>query len=309
MGFASNNLRASREERIIVPFIASMLMLQKNQQANQLQTFLGFFFRGSGCSKRAVRMLSSACLSVSYDSTSDTLQRLTKVALENVCKQVLEKPWMLVYDNINFANRKENQRKDNRDTFESGTTATIIMDEHLGDIPSRIYNQTRPQIWEFLPANHHKKGMHRFHISDDLQRYSDEYAQHAVQMRKMDVLKATKSIAIPLPTMKIDQSSTAGNIEVIGTVFMRMLKLQKPWFEGRSVIIGGDLLTVARVVSAQQWRITDVTRFDRLEWAIPVMQLFHLQMNLAATIFKTHYGSSSTGGSKRMVQRIMGMSF
>ncbi|ORY95118.1 hypothetical protein BCR41DRAFT_295371, partial [Lobosporangium transversale] len=44
-------------------------------------------------------------------------------------------------------------------------------------------------------------------------------------------------------------------------------------------------------------RAADTTSFSRMQWALPVIQLFHLQMVLCGTILRTHYGSFSSPGS------------
>ncbi|ORZ28543.1 hypothetical protein BCR41DRAFT_292233, partial [Lobosporangium transversale] len=44
-------------------------------------------------------------------------------------------------------------------------------------------------------------------------------------------------------------------------------------------------------------RADDISSYHRLDWVIPVIQLFHLQMLLASTILRTHYGTASTPGS------------
>ncbi|KAF9150012.1 hypothetical protein DFQ26_001730, partial [Actinomortierella ambigua] len=41
----------------------------------------------------------------------------------------------------------------------------------------------------------------------------------------------------------------------------------------------------------------DESRFERLEWAVPVFQLFHVQMVLSNTILKIHWGAISAPGS------------
>ncbi|KAF9918408.1 hypothetical protein BX616_008968 [Lobosporangium transversale] len=53
------------------------------------------------------------------------------------------------------------------------------------------------------------------------------YGKHVVQMHKIDALKPKKLITILLPTMKVDQSPTVGNIEAIERVSTRILKLGK----------------------------------------------------------------------------------
>ncbi|KAG0359651.1 hypothetical protein BGZ54_009871, partial [Gamsiella multidivaricata] len=59
-----------------------------------------------------------------------------------------ENPWYLVYDNINIANRKYDQRNYNLDAFDSGTTAIIVLGEDIGLDRDTT---TLPTIADFLP--------------------------------------------------------------------------------------------------------------------------------------------------------------
>ncbi|KAF9080959.1 hypothetical protein BGX29_004873, partial [Mortierella sp. GBA35] len=66
---------------------------------------------------------------------------------------------------------------------------------------------------------------------------------------------------------------------------------------GKRIIVGGDQLTVSEVETIKKCVDDDVTAFDRMEWALPALQLFHLQMNLCKLILKTHLGESDKPGS------------
>lgn len=104
-----------------------------------------------------------------------------------------------------------------------------------------------------------------------------------------------RTMSFQLPSMKIDQSTVDGNLEILMTIVTKFLKLPDTWFlDGTRIIIAGDHLTVARVRSAKELRSRDCTPFERLQWATPVMQLFHLQMLLCTTILRTHFGSRTT---------------
>ncbi|KAF9312282.1 hypothetical protein BG006_004411, partial [Podila minutissima] len=80
-----------------------------------------------GCPRRGLEALSSLGLSVSYDQVRRALRSLTKDALKQVQKAVLENDWYVVYDNINIAMKHHHQRVDKRDTFDNGTAATVIL--------------------------------------------------------------------------------------------------------------------------------------------------------------------------------------
>lgn len=98
--------------------------------------------------------------------------------------------------------------------------------------------------------------------------------------------------------MKIDQSSTVGNLEVIDTIIKDVLRLPPSWFDnGRRVIVAGDQLTVQRLSTLKYLKEIDNSVYNRLEWAHPVLQLFHLQMLLCSIILRTHYGTTKEPGS------------
>ncbi|ORZ12460.1 hypothetical protein BCR41DRAFT_307838, partial [Lobosporangium transversale] len=97
--------------------------------------------------------------------------------------------------------------------------------------------------------------------------------------------------------MRIDQGTIRGNLEVLEFITEAALELPHEWFEGRRILIAGDQLTVSRLRSLKELRADDISSYHRLDWVIPVIQLFHLQMLLASTILRTHYGTASTPGS------------
>ncbi|KAG0008657.1 hypothetical protein BGZ82_004528, partial [Podila clonocystis] len=77
-----------------------------------------------------------------------------------------------------------------------------------------------------------------------------------------------------------------------------VLKLDEKWFQNQiRLVLAGDQLTLARIRSIMKLRWDEKEAYYRLEWAIPVLQLFHLQMVLASTILKAHYGTPDTPGS------------
>ncbi|KAF9899125.1 hypothetical protein EC991_009576 [Linnemannia zychae] len=115
---------------------------------------------------------------------------------------------------------------------------------------------------------------------------------------EVDLLPIRKTIAFPLQTMKIDESTIVGNLSVLETVVDVGLGLARTWFAKLPVIIvAGDQMTVARLLSLLIHRAIDPDPFGSLSWVHPVPQLFHLRMTLCGTIFRTHYGDTNTRGS------------
>ncbi|KAF9351207.1 hypothetical protein BGX26_010732 [Mortierella sp. AD094] len=50
----------------------------------------------------------------------------------------------------------------------------------------------------------------------------------------------------------------------------------------------------------------DVDAYNRLDWAVPIIQLFHLQMLLGGTILWNHYGTVATPGSLAFSSSMLG---
>ncbi|KAF9273625.1 hypothetical protein BGZ74_004702, partial [Mortierella antarctica] len=71
-----------------------------------------------------------------------------------------------------------------------------------------------------------------------------------IPIEPIDRLPVCKTIAFPLQTMKIDESTIAGNLAVLEHVSNVGLRLAKNWFTDRtSIIVAGDQMTVARLLS------------------------------------------------------------
>ncbi|KFH71184.1 hypothetical protein, variant [Podila verticillata NRRL 6337] len=119
-----------------------------------------------------------------------------------------------------------------------------------------------------------------------------------VPIEPIDRLPVHKTVAFPLQTMKIDESTISGNLAVLEHVSNVGLRLARNWFTDRtSIIVAGDQMTVARLLSLKIHRAIDPDPFGCLSWVHPIPQLFHMRMNLCGTIFRTHYGDTNCPGS------------
>ncbi|KAG0216207.1 hypothetical protein BGX31_000652 [Mortierella sp. GBA43] len=259
------------------------------------------YLYAQGCSKSVISVLNHVGLSVSFSSIQNALETLTEDALNNVRDAIKEHSWFLLYDNINFLNRKSDQRSDNKNTFENGATATIVITKGVEKIRQDHNQHPAPCLGDILPderSNSHLQNVFRFHLVNVLQRHYSTYERCSVSVPSVRPPKPETTEAYPLPAMKIDQSTVDGNVEIIETVMKSVLKLDPNDFsDDMMIIVAGDQLTVSRIESAKRLRREDVTPFHRLQWAVPVIQLFHLQMLLCFTILRTHRGGTSTPGS------------
>lgn len=286
----------------IVGTLASMIMHCQSQQHNYFQRIMGIFFHASSCSKDVINTLAKAHICVSYDSTLAAIGALTEDAIRIVREAVLKDNWYIIYDNINLFMTVTDQRVDNADTQINGATATIVPGKELGNVDKPYNPQATLMLDDFLPddqAVKDAKVASQFYLVDVLQRHHSTYKRISMPpIREIRSLPIEQSVTYPIPAMEIDQSSVEGNLEILKFIIACTLLLPTTYFDNRKrVIIAGDQLTVARVETVQKLLDDDVTAFDRMEWALPALQLFHLLMNLCSLIVKTHFGESDDPGS------------
>ncbi|KAF9322591.1 hypothetical protein BG006_002260, partial [Podila minutissima] len=267
-----------------------------------------------GCPRRGLETLSALGLSVLYDQVRRVLKSLTKDALEQVHKAVLENDWYVVYDNINIAIKHHHQRVDKKDTFDNGTAATVIL------IPTNMedeYTKKNEPIPVFCPESETSEPTADIFFPTLTDRVMSQAACHThlsaaiarslphasnacmIPMQTIDEMEVHKTVTFPLPTMKIDESTITGNLAVLESITRIGLHLPDMWFnDAKNIIFAGDQMTVARLLSLKIHHAIELDRYGGLAWVHPTPQLFHLQMTLCSTIYRTHLGAdANTPGS------------
>ncbi|KAK3827116.1 MAG: hypothetical protein JOS17DRAFT_791887 [Linnemannia elongata] len=285
----------------IVGTLASMIMHCQSRSLNYFQRVMGIFFHSSGCSKVVINTLAKAHICVSYDSTLAAIGALTEDALRIVREAVQKNSWYIIYDNINLFMTVIDQRVDNADTQINGATATIVPGKDLGTADKPYNPQARLTLDDFLPDDQAVKDAavaSRFYLVDALQRHHSTYKRISMPpIREIRSLSLEQSVTYPIPAMEIDQSSVEGNLEILKFIIACTLVLPATYFVNGKRIILGDQLSESRVGAVKRCVDDDVTAFDRMEWALPALQLFYLQMNLCSLIVKTYFGESDKPGS------------
>ncbi|KAF9955597.1 hypothetical protein BGZ65_003287 [Modicella reniformis] len=291
----------TRSPKTMFPTIASMLMIMRSSKSNYLQKILSLYLYSSGASRKVIEVLEKIGLSISYSSLMTALRSLTEDALKRVRLLAATEPFLVVYDNINIASKKADQRLHNKDDFQNGATATVIASKGFAEAsvdPNPCRHLSLDDLVPTADNNIHRRKAFRHHLLDVLSRHSEDYQHCKSPEPTVRVLETKKTKTYPVPSMHIDQSSVEGNKDILETIMEGTLKLSREWFDrGIMIILAGDQLTMARIRTLIELRWDDVSAYHRLEWAIPVMQLFHLQMLLGATILRHHYGHVASPGS------------
>ncbi|KAG0009392.1 hypothetical protein BGZ81_003415, partial [Podila clonocystis] len=125
----STNDTSVRESEILVPTIASMLLIKRSQKANYLQKMISLYLFSAGCPSKTVEVFKEIGLAVARPTLMRSLTTLAASASKEVQRLALKRPFLVVYDNINRADKKVHQRLDNKDEFHNGTTATVVIKE------------------------------------------------------------------------------------------------------------------------------------------------------------------------------------
>ncbi|KAF9974798.1 hypothetical protein BGZ75_000697, partial [Mortierella antarctica] len=315
----SRKRRRSQKPTSVRGCIAAMLIFMSSQKVNAFQTIMGLFLHCTGCPKRVLEVLSGLGLSISYSQVQNGLRSLTKDAREQVKEAVRKCDWYIVYDNLNIANKHHNQRADKRDTFDNGTAATVILfpsdKEQPPLVPAALFRpedeRPEPAAGLFFPNEFDLEvfqQVSRSHVSDAITRSLPEgSAAFAIPVTPIKKLSVEKTSLFPLQTMRLDESTIAGNLAVLERITQVGLQLPKKWFaDPKNTIVAGDQMTVSRLLTLKIHRIVDTDPYHSLAWVHPTLQLFHLSMNLCGTIFRTHFGTPRFPGSLASIIILLG---
>ncbi|KAK5815587.1 hypothetical protein F5H01DRAFT_405679 [Linnemannia elongata] len=204
-------------------------------------------------------------------------------------------PIFFLYDNFKQARKVRHQRKDHQASFVSGTTGTIVVGEDVGEeLPSteEVPDAVVTDIRLTKDDAKHFKVVYRHHLSKALKPELNKGPLFkALAIPPVKVLTSRPTEAYELAAMEIDQSSVSGNLAVLEEM-RKVLDLDKELFKELKMILAGDHLSVSRLRTLMSRKSDDTTFFDRLSWAIPVLQLFRMQMLLCTSILRTHFGGN-----------------
>lgn len=103
-----------------------------------------------------------------------------------------------------------------------------------------------------------------------------------------------RSEVYPLRTSGIDESTTAGNSDVLRDITHSQLGMHDDDFKDLLMPVAGDQLTVDRVRKLKTYTSKDISPYSRHSWALPVIQLWHMKWAFLKAIFKAHW-TPSTG--------------
>jgi hypothetical protein len=185
--------------------------------------------------------------------------------------------------------------------MESETSGTLVIGEDLGEELSLETPHGSPCLGDVMlkqDDTSYFRHVYRSHLLNAIRAYRtlNDNGLQMFDIPPMNLLPIKRTKAYELAIMDIDQATIEGNKQVIEQMRI-VLGKSKGSFKDLKMILAGDQLTISRILSLQHRSIGELTYFDQMQWAIPVLQLFHMQMILSTAILNTHYGHISAPGS------------
>lgn len=241
-----------------------MLGQSYSERTNEFQTLMGLYLLACGTPRRQFDVLAHAGLTVSYVTALEHLKALSKEAVSEARSVMHKMICAIVWDNLNIAFRVGQQRINSKDSFQNGTTATLIplfgvapnslpLDllprrrnrRYLLDIKPELTLPTVQEIQE-LRLNF------LWRIKTTLLDYSEplkrKYGKVLGPPPSVLQIPLHQTKQYPLPAMHIDESSLDGTLEVIETIICKHLGMTNDDLKKHGIVFGhGDNLTIELV--------------------------------------------------------------
>ncbi|KAJ7881269.1 hypothetical protein B0H14DRAFT_2565850 [Mycena olivaceomarginata] len=277
MGMTSDVGRG--DNKLVLVTVLYMLAQAQNNRANEFQEMMGTYFLACNTPRRQFDVLAHAGLTVSYSKAISDLKGLSAEGLARLRRMVQEKACMIVWDNLNIVFKVAEQRHNSKDSFENGTTATLIA---LYGGSARREDHRLWHVRRILLERFPKLGAK---FKDDL---GDIPVIQAIPLHRTE--------HFPMPAMKIDESSLDGTINVIDTVVTRTLQLNAAGMRAHGFMFaGGDLLSLNLTDKAIAARREDTELLDAYgKYLQGMIGLFHVKLSATRGTVNEHWGEPNS---------------
>jgi hypothetical protein len=289
------------------------LLFFRYKYAIVFPAFVGLFLFSCNVNRDVISVLGKLGLTISYQATLEMLQALAAdsssrlIALAAVVS-TSQPTFLLLFDNINKMRRAWQHTVHHRDDLQNGTAATFI---RLEDVPPDAL-RSKPLL-DNLRQQHRKTKMTVEALHKDINwKHIDAigaatllrvWAHHIPALRhfqpqvrklfKEDLairrLRLRKSQIIPMRPTGIDESTSAGILDVLRNLVLGQLEILPEWLQDWVIFVCGDQMTIDRLRKMKMYSAKTDTAYERHDWVLPVIQLWHLKWNWLKAIFRLHW--------------------
>ncbi|KAJ6481317.1 hypothetical protein C8R47DRAFT_1186616 [Mycena vitilis] len=282
-----------------------VLLSFRNRFALMLPILIGLFAFTCNANRELISVLCRLGLSVSYSMVLAQLHVLgadssAQLRLLGAFNEAIGPQFLVLFDNVNKMKRAWRATLGHKDEVKSGTASTVIglvgvrpgafLSEPLINAVKEV-KQLRDDIdWAHIRGvgiglvlrtwlkHIHSITSHRPAVED---LFKSKHRKHVLQLRKSDI-RSTR-------VTNIDESTTVGAASVLWNIIIGQLCIIPSTLSRWLVMICGDQLSVDRIRKLKDYTRKFGTPFQRHEWALPVIQLWHLQWNWQKAIFRLHW--------------------
>lgn len=103
-----------------------MLAQARNEKSSEFQTTMAIYLFAGGASRSQFNVLHHAGFTLSYSQAVNKIKQLGVECLQMIVGIACTRAFLIIWDNLNIAFCVGEQREGSKDTFENGTTATLI---------------------------------------------------------------------------------------------------------------------------------------------------------------------------------------
>lgn len=288
-----------------------MLLHFRYRRAVIFPTLFGVFLLTCNTHRDVISILSRVELSIAYNTILASLHLLAADAdttLRGFGKRVesSQPEFLILYDNVNKMQRAWQKSLGHQDELKSGTAATLI---RLQGVPPGALGS------EPLLENIKKKGragltvkklekdiewdhIHGVGVATVMRTWIKHIPALSKFRSSVEGLFTTKYSVHPLPCQKseihtmrstdIDESSTVGSKGVLYNLVISQLGIMSFWLARCLLFVCGEL-SIDRVRKIKLYMAKANPGFERHEWALPLLQLWHLKWNWQKAIIRQHW--------------------
>ncbi|RPA74679.1 hypothetical protein BJ508DRAFT_312650 [Ascobolus immersus RN42] len=298
--------KKDRELMVIVALL--ILAMSYNKFANFLQCIVGYFFLTTGVPKRTTAVLSRMRITVSYETITRAVKRISDCLAREYRQCTKTELHVQTWDNMHrtYSVKKRLLHKSQHMSHETQPFILFMHPDSGLTEPLRMHTIDRTRATELnvhhflLDYGHLKKvaAHHAFTVlwhkyTPDIQRILKAKNIPKPCFAPVYQLPIKKSCIYPLPTLKIDEGSIAGNLTVMNAID-KELGLNGDFYVDNNILqlTSGDWLTVRNTRKALCQRVECRSAADRREFVEPTIGPFHYQMAAQRCIMGNYWGST-----------------
>ncbi|TDL15504.1 hypothetical protein BD410DRAFT_684999, partial [Rickenella mellea] len=302
-------------QRNVFSTISCMLAFCRSQKASNFAIILGLYLLAAGASKREIQVLAHAGLCLSYTSILEHVKKLSAEGTQCYIKEAHRNACSIVWANLNIAFRVSQQRIENMNHFDNGTTATLIpifdpsTQKNLpwGALPHslKLPRETRRPIFDFTPESVLPTGdvtkQLRNNCLYQLKRMAVENVASLARFKgplgkapEVKKIPLHRTEQFPLPAMSIDESSIEGTVKVIQQILSELKMTEDDMQELGLLFVDGDLLTMNLLDKVEGNRRFSKDFKEAIQYTVRRLGLFHTKLALARLTVIEHYGKPNS---------------